>query len=195
MTWRSRIVGLSEEPPDQLLANPSNPRRHPGRQREVMRAVLNDLGFVAPVIVNDNTGYMIDGHLRCEEALSEGARTIPVIHVELSRQEELEAIATLDPISAMARYDVDRLDELMADVEIESPAINEMLADLVKSAVTVDDAQVAALASEVLDVKTLVLVLNAEQWDELMGALRDVPGLTSAEKILHIARNYEGEDD
>jgi hypothetical protein len=32
-TWRNRIVGSGEEPPDQLLANPANWRIHPGSQQ------------------------------------------------------------------------------------------------------------------------------------------------------------------
>lgn len=189
--WKNRVVALTEEAPDQLLANPRNPRRHPGRQRDVMRDVLNDVGFVAPVIVNDLTGFLVDGHLRVEEALTAGTRTIPVIHVELSDGEEAEVVATLDPITALARYDADRLEELLADVVTDSEAINELLADLTKSAVTVDAAPPTELSSDLPDVRTLVLVLDEGQWGELMGVLRHVPGDTSVAKILHLARNWK----
>ena len=80
---RNRIVNLTLEVPEDLLANPYNARRHPGEQRDVMRGSLNELGWVAPVIVNDRSGYMIDGHMRVEEAISEGTAVIPVIHVDL----------------------------------------------------------------------------------------------------------------
>lgn len=189
MNWRSRIVGLTEEPPDQLLANPMNPRRHPGRQRDVMRAVLDDLGFVAPVIVNDTTGRLVDGHLRVEEALSAGTAVIPVVHVELSEAEEMEAIATLDPVSALARYDAARLVELLAEVRTESSAIIAMLADVSKRAVVIDEAPLPEHRTELPEVRTLVLVYSESEWHELLGLLRRVPGETSAAKVLTLARH------
>ena len=86
--WRNRIVGFTMEVPEDLLANPMNPRRHPGEQRDAMRGSLDELGWIDAVIVNDTTGRMIDGHLRCEEAITEGAPVIPVLHVELDENEE-----------------------------------------------------------------------------------------------------------
>ena len=67
--WANRITGHGEEAPDQLLANPSNWRNHPKAQREALREVLDSVGYVAQVIVNQRTGQLVDGHLRVEEAL------------------------------------------------------------------------------------------------------------------------------
>ncbi|MFN3691225.1 MAG: ParB N-terminal domain-containing protein, partial [Fimbriimonadales bacterium] len=61
-TWPNRITRYAEVPVSNLTANPRNPRRHPSRQLEALRASLRSLGFVAPVIVNERTGYLIDGH-------------------------------------------------------------------------------------------------------------------------------------
>ena len=44
-TWRNRIVGYSEEEPDQLLANPSNWRIHPAAQAEALKGVLAEVGI------------------------------------------------------------------------------------------------------------------------------------------------------
>ena len=100
--WQSRIVGWDEVPPDQLLANPANYRRHPARQRDALRGSLDELGVVAPVIVNRTTGFVLDGHARVEEYLSAGIATVPVAYVELSEEQEKLALLMLDPISAMA---------------------------------------------------------------------------------------------
>ena len=112
----SRIVAHGEEPPEQLLANPANWRSHPARQRDAIRASLDEVGWVQSIIVNRTTGHVIDGHLRIEEAISAGAPVVPVAYVELSSAEERAVLATLDPIGAMATTSEERLAELLADV-------------------------------------------------------------------------------
>ena len=128
--WRSRIVDSGEEAPDQLLANPSNWRTHGKAQREALRAVLDTVGYVAQVIVNQRTGHLVDGHLRVEEALSHGQPTIPVLYVDLSEDEERLVLASLDPLAAMATTDDAKLRELLAEVSVDSEALAAMLAGL-----------------------------------------------------------------
>jgi hypothetical protein len=67
--WHNRIVGYSEEAPDQLLANPRNFRTHPGSQAAALRGVLAEVGVVQNVLANRRSGFLIDGHLRVMEAL------------------------------------------------------------------------------------------------------------------------------
>ena len=64
VTWRNRIVGSGEEQPDQLLANPANWRIHPKAQQQALAGSLDVVGWVAPVLVNRRTGYVVDGHAR-----------------------------------------------------------------------------------------------------------------------------------
>lgn len=59
--WRSRIVGHGEEAPDQLLANPRNWRIHPKTQQDALAGVLDEVGWVQDIIVNQLTGYVVDG--------------------------------------------------------------------------------------------------------------------------------------
>lgn len=111
--WQNRIIGEGVEPADQLLANPFNFRIHPKNQQDAMTGVLNQVGWVQRVIVNRRTGHIVDGHLRVSLAISAGAQDVPVIYVDLSEEEEALVLATLDPISAMAATDADKLRELM----------------------------------------------------------------------------------
>jgi ParB-like chromosome segregation protein Spo0J len=115
-TWVNRIVSYGEEDPDQLLANPLNWRVHPKAQQVSLSGVLDDIGFIAPVIVNRTTGHMIDGHLRVQLALRNHVPSIPVIYVELSKEEEAEALITLDPIANMAAADMRNLEALIGDL-------------------------------------------------------------------------------
>jgi hypothetical protein len=126
--WENAIVGYRLVAPDQLLANPRNPRRHPNVQREALRASLRFLGWVAPVLQNVRTGHLIDGHARIEEALSAGVPEVPVIDVDLTPEQEAVALATLDPIAAMASRDREALDLLLREIDTGEQALMELLA-------------------------------------------------------------------
>src|SRR5438309_1172713 len=97
MQWKVRIIGHGMEPPDQLLANPLNWRIHAKFQQDALAGVLDQVGWVQEVIVNQRTGHLVDGHLRVTLALRRGEVSIPVKYVDLSEQEEALVLATLDP--------------------------------------------------------------------------------------------------
>lgn len=128
--WRNRIVGYGEESPDQLLAHPLNFRTHPKNQQDTLAGVLSEVGVVQNVIVNKRTGFVVDGHLRISLAMREHQPTVPVTYVDLDPSEEALILATLDPISAMATADRDKLDELLRDVSTGDAAVMQMLSDL-----------------------------------------------------------------
>lgn len=137
--WNNRIVDYGEENPEDLLANPLNWRVHPKAQQVSLTGVLDDIGFIAPVIVNRTTGHMIDGHLRVSLSLRNGVPKIPVVYVELSPEEESEALVTLDPIANMAVADMQNLESLIGNLgEIDDSVrllIGEILHESNKKAV------------------------------------------------------------
>ncbi len=130
VAWRNRIVGSGEEAPDQLVANPKNWRTHPGGQRDALRGSLSTVGWVQQVLVNQRTGHVVDGHARVEEAISRGEPLVPVLYVDLDEAEEAQVLATLDPISAMAAQDDDKLRELLAELNIDDPGLVALLESL-----------------------------------------------------------------
>ena len=131
--WRNRITRTEEVAPDQLLANPANFRRHGKDQQEALAEVLDTVGWVQDVIVNEQTGHVVDGHLRVELALRRQEPAVPVKYISLSPAEEAKVLATFDPISALARTDSQALADLTTDMAFESAALNQMLSDLVES--------------------------------------------------------------
>ena len=54
-SWRNRIVESMDVPPGDLVPNPANWRRHPSEQRAALSGALDEVGWVAQVIVNRNT--------------------------------------------------------------------------------------------------------------------------------------------
>lgn len=125
--WRSRIVGHEEVPPDQLLDNPANWRQHPPAQAGAMTAVLDSVGWVQEVIVNRQTGVMVDGHLRVKLARERGEALVPVKYVDLSPEEERLVLAMLDPIAAMAETNADAFTALLEGLDANAQAVAALL--------------------------------------------------------------------
>jgi hypothetical protein len=128
--WRNRIVGSGEEAPDELTANPKNWRTHPRHQQDALEGVLDQVGWVQEVIVNKRTGHLIDGHLRVSLAKQRREKSLPVLYVDLSEQEEALILSTLDPLAGLATADAQKLDELLQGVEVSDAALRELLSDL-----------------------------------------------------------------
>lgn len=129
MSFKNRIVSYGEKPADQFAAHPLNPRLHPQFQREVMQAALTGIGWLAPVIENKRTGYLIDGHERVMQALLNN-EAVPFVQVDLSEEEEAEALATFDPIGALAQYDSQNLNALLSDMHVDEIPLQQLLANL-----------------------------------------------------------------
>jgi len=128
--WRNRITGSGEEAPDQLLANPANWRIHPKAQQDALAGALDQVGWVQQVMVNQRTGFVVDGHARVALAITRGEPSVPVLYVDLSPDEEALVLATLDPISAMAGRDDEKLRALLADVTVDDAGLLALLGDL-----------------------------------------------------------------
>jgi hypothetical protein len=128
--WRNRITGSGEEAPDQLLANPANWRIHPKAQQDALAGALDQVGWVQQVLVNRRSGFVVDGHARVALALSRGEPTVPVLYVDLDPDEEALVLATLDPISAMAGRDDEKLRALLADITVDDAGLLALLGDL-----------------------------------------------------------------
>jgi len=128
--WRNRITGAGDEAPDQLLANPANWRIHPKAQQDALAGALDQVGWVQQVLVNRRSGFVVDGHARVALALSRGEATVPVLYVDLEPEEEALVLATLDPISAMAGRDDEKLRALIAEITVDDAGLLALLGDL-----------------------------------------------------------------
>lgn len=127
--YANRIVGSGIMNPADIKANPQNWRKHPASQGKALDEVLGSVGWIQEVIINKTTGNLIDGHLRVETALKNKESEIPVKYVELTEDEERIALATFDPISAMAEQDAEMLKQLLADIESEDVDMTQFFSE------------------------------------------------------------------
>lgn len=129
--WANRIIGIVMMAPEDILAHPDNWRIHPEAQQEALADSLDHIGWLGPcAIVNRTTGHCVDGHLRTKLALRRNEAKVPVLVVEASEEQEKLALATMDPIAALAVTDGKKLNELMADLDTHSAALDAMLDEL-----------------------------------------------------------------
>ena len=129
VAWRNRIIGSGTETPDQLLANPKNYRLHGTLQQEALHGVLNELGWCQEILVNQHTGFVVDGHLRVMLALRHNQPMVPVKYLDLSEEEEALLLAVLDPIASLADADTAKYGTLLQDIRTGDAAVQRFLAD------------------------------------------------------------------
>jgi DNA modification methylase len=130
--WRNRITSSGTLKVTDALANPLNFRIHPVQQRQALQASLDNVGWVQQVVVNTQTGNLIDGHLRLALAEQRGESELPCLFVELSEDEERLVLASLDPIAAMATADRAKLQELLASLRCEDEAVRGLLESIAR---------------------------------------------------------------
>jgi hypothetical protein len=112
----------------ELLAHPANHRLHPPAQKAALEGILKEVGFVGTLVacqLPDGRLRLIDGHLRQESLRPDDE--VDVTIVDLDAEERDKILATHDAVGAMAEIDRDKLEELIAGIRIESPAIRAML--------------------------------------------------------------------
>jgi len=124
--WRNRIVSHSIVNPKDLVANPLNYKDHPDYQKRIMSATLDEIGWIGEIVVNVNTGNMIDGHMRVFLALDNDELEVPVSYVDLTEEEEQKALATFDPIGNFAKENADRIKTLVSSLTFRNLGLSDM---------------------------------------------------------------------
>lgn len=94
--------------------------------------MLEEVGWVQQVIINQRTGNLVDGHLRCQLAAREGNKTIPVLYVDIDEAEEALVLATLDPIAAMAATDKQKLADLFEQFNSDNENVQKLIDEIAK---------------------------------------------------------------
>lgn len=81
--------------PGSLIANELNPKLHPDRQINALARAMNEVGFIAPVII-DRRNRIVAGHCRVLAALKAGITAIPAVRVEHLDDHQLRALMLAD---------------------------------------------------------------------------------------------------
>jgi hypothetical protein len=130
MQIRDRIKDFRRIRAADLRPHPRNWRTHPEAQRDAVRGVLAEIGYADALVARelpDGSLQLVDGHLRAE--LSPDAM-VPVLVLDVTDEEAVKLLATLDPLAAMAGADAQLLAGLVADIETQNESLRAMLDQL-----------------------------------------------------------------
>jgi ParB-like chromosome segregation protein Spo0J len=133
MQVRDRIREFRRVRAESLRPHPRNWRTHPPAQQEALRGVLAEIGYADALLVRelaDGALQLIDGHLRAE--LTPDA-LVPVLVLDVTEEEALKLLVTLDPLAAQAESDARLLHGLLEEVQTESAAVAELLKSLAEA--------------------------------------------------------------
>jgi hypothetical protein len=106
--FRDRIVDFRRVRAGDLVPHPYNYRLHSEAQRATMRAALEEIGHADALItmkLPDGRLMLINGHVRAD--IDPNAQ-IPVLILDVSREEADELLLLMDPLAEMAQRDFDR---------------------------------------------------------------------------------------
>lgn len=117
--------------PRTIQRNPKNWRRHGRAQREAFREFKERVGWIDALILNERTGYLIDGELRLDEAIDANEDLVPVLVVDLDPEQEAEALFFKDLIGGMADVDVQAQLALAKELKAEERALKTLVEEVV----------------------------------------------------------------
>ncbi|MEX1100483.1 MAG: hypothetical protein WD739_00340, partial [Actinomycetota bacterium] len=125
-TIRDRVVELVRVRAGDLVPNAKNWRRHPQRQRDALRGLLEEIGYSDALLARRQGDelVLIDGHLR--QSLDPD-QTVPVLVLDVDEAEADKLLATLDPLAALATPDSEALEQLLRGVTTSSDAVLDLL--------------------------------------------------------------------
>ena len=146
---RDRIRELRRVKAGELQANPLNFREHDEYQTNVLKSVLDRIGYADALLARedeDGVLHLIDGHLR---ASLDAEHEVPVLILDVDADEANELLATIDPLAGLATINSDKLtaltDSILPNVEGDDVAtafISDLVGKNSKAAANVDEDKV-----------------------------------------------------
>lgn len=123
---RVRYVETRMMRPSELDPHPLNFRTHPQSQLDALQASIDTVGFARPLeaYLVDGRVRLVDGHGRRE---LEGDDEVPVVIYDFDEDDARLYMATVDPISALAGQDDERLRALLAEVQAPAGPLADLL--------------------------------------------------------------------
>src|SRR4051812_19261865 len=109
------LLQLVQLPIDDLHPDPANPRRIGEAELEALTRSLHEFGFVQPVLARHDDHVVIGGHQRLVAARRLGYTTVPVILLDISKEQAQVLNLALNRISGT--WDEALLARLLADLQ------------------------------------------------------------------------------
>jgi hypothetical protein len=173
MEIRDRIKEFRRVKAFELRPNPKNWRTHPQAQQDALRGVLAEIGYADALLARelpDGGLMLVDGHLRAETTPD---MEVPVLVLDVTESEADKILATLDPLASLAVSDTEKLEALLADVDTQSAAVQEMLDGL--SGESKPKTEIIQLSTEEPPKMAWAIIgIPLDRWEEVASELYDI---------------------
>ncbi|MBI2855088.1 MAG: DNA modification methylase [Chloroflexi bacterium] len=118
-------ITIEQIPIDELRPDPANPRRITDAELEALTRSIREFGLVDPIIARREDKTVIGGHQRLLAARRLGYKEVPVVLVDLSKEQAQLLNITLNKISGS--WDQELLARLLSDLNT-APGVDISLA-------------------------------------------------------------------
>lgn len=125
-----------------LLPNPKNPNTHSPEQVAILAKVIKIQGWRSPIVVSNQSGFIVAGHGRLQAAMLLGEKIVPVDYQDFdSESAEMAHLIADNRTAELSNIDDKKLKELLL----------EMDESIDKEATGFLDLEIAKLTEEVID--------------------------------------------
>lgn len=131
-----------------------------------MDGIMDDVGWVQTVVVNERTMHVIDGHMRVELAIINGEEEIPVTFIDVSDEEEEKLLILFDPVATLSRQNKERVEKIIKGVELNSASAQDFVRNIAKKH-KIDMRQYLDTGDENSDVKVVLPEDNMDDNTEI----------------------------
>ena len=116
MQIRDRIKELRRVKASTLIPHDLNYRKHPARQKTLLKQLLGEVGYADALIAYETPQglRLIDGHLRAETTPDQ---LVPVLVLDVDEREANKLLLTMDPLAGLAETDATLLDSLLRQAD------------------------------------------------------------------------------
>jgi hypothetical protein len=109
----TKLVPLSE-----LKPNPKNPNQHSEDQIILLSKILQATGWRSPIVVSNQSGFIVKGHGRLEASKLAGFASVPVdFQNYASEEEEISDLIADNRLSELSDFDGQQLKDLIEELD------------------------------------------------------------------------------
>ena len=95
---------------DSIIPNPKNPNSHLKEQIERLCKLIKNTGFRSPLVVSNQSGFLVVGHGRLMAAQALGMKEIPVVFQDFKNEADEYAFMTADnAIGSWSDLDLEKI--------------------------------------------------------------------------------------
>jgi ParB-like chromosome segregation protein Spo0J len=172
-------------PIEDLVANPRNPNTHTEDQLNRLAAILKSQGFRAPILVSNQSGFIVSGHGRAAAAKIAGMKKVPVSYQDFENEaQEWTHLIADNRIAELSELDNPKLKDLLeeldtGDTDLDLTGYSEReIGSLMSQVYQGDD--LGLDPTDKLDVfrntgvRQIVLVFPADEFDGVMAMIEGI---------------------